>query len=190
MMVSLPHGPLRGDRGLSSMKNAVDRSSTLGDSSSVRPRAATTTLNQLIGVGVLMLMVAVTSSPSGAQSISTLSLGPTILLSKPGTTARTATLIASTTAMSRAQLNYPKHPEWSWYITGGTALACILLCGFRRRWPLGLRWSDTEAFRIEAEQKCWSMWIRAISVLNIENWGTQLSRVSDQELGHPHQPKL
>ena len=87
-----------------------------------------------------MLMVAVTSIPSGAQNISTLNFGPSTPMSITGITAGTATLIASTTAMSSAEQNYPKHPEWSWYISGGAALACILFCGFRRILQFRLRW--------------------------------------------------
>jgi hypothetical protein len=77
--------------------------------------------------GNVALTAAITSSPSGAQYLPTLSFGTTSAVSITGSTAQTATLTISTTAATSGALVYPVRPGSRWYASGGTALACILL---------------------------------------------------------------
>jgi subtilase family serine protease len=77
--------------------------------------------------GNVTLTAAITSSPSGAQYLPTLSFGSTSPVSITGATAQTATLTISTTAATSGALVYPVRPGAGWYASGGTALACILL---------------------------------------------------------------
>ena len=76
--------------------------------------------------GNVALTAAITSSPSGAQYLPTLSFGTTSPVSITGSTAQTATLTISTTAATSGALVYPVRPGSRWYASGGTALACIL----------------------------------------------------------------
>jgi subtilase family serine protease len=87
--------------------------------------------------GNVSLTAAITSSPTGAQYLPTLSFGSTSPVSITGATAGTATLTISTTAATSASLAKPVHCGFPWYTEGGAALACILLIGIpaqRRRW--------------------------------------------------------
>jgi sugar lactone lactonase YvrE len=87
--------------------------------------------------GSVVMTAAVTSTPTGAQDLPTLSFGSTSPVSITGTTAGTATLTISTTAATSAVLVYPKHNGVPWYTTGGATLTCILLFSIpvrRRRW--------------------------------------------------------
>jgi N-acetylneuraminic acid mutarotase len=87
--------------------------------------------------GTVALTAALTSSPVGAQYPPTFSLGSANSVNINGTTAGTATLTISTTALPSAALVLPKHPGVPWYAAGGTTLACLLLLGIparRRNW--------------------------------------------------------
>jgi subtilase family serine protease len=77
--------------------------------------------------GNVALTAAITSSPSGAQYLPTLSFDTTSPVSITGSTAQTATLTISTTAATSGALVYPVRPGSRWYASGGTALVCILL---------------------------------------------------------------
>jgi N-acetylneuraminic acid mutarotase len=109
----------------------VSRGATTGNTSVV-------TLTPTGGfTGSIALTGTVTSSPSGAQYLPTLSFGSTSPVSISGTTAGTATLTISTTAATSATLAYPKRPAVPWYTAGGATLACLLLLGIPgrlRRW--------------------------------------------------------
>jgi hypothetical protein len=79
------------------------------------------------------------SGPNVAQfqDPPTFSFNSTSPVNITGTTAVTATLTVYTTAPSTATLSYPARPGTPWYVTGGAALACILLFGIpvrRRSW--------------------------------------------------------
>jgi hypothetical protein len=85
----------------------------------------------------LALTAVVTSSPAGAVDPPTVSFGSTGTVNIAGTTDGTATLAISTTAPTSAALAHPQRPGSPWYLTGGTALACLLLFGIparRRTW--------------------------------------------------------
>jgi hypothetical protein len=89
--------------------------------------------------GSVTLTASITSSPSSAQYLPTLSFGSTTPVSITSTTAGTATLTISTTAPTSAALIYPKRPGAPWYAAGGATLtlACLLLFGIparRRSW--------------------------------------------------------
>jgi len=87
--------------------------------------------------GSVALTAAITTSPSGAVNLPTLSFGTTTPVNISGTTAATATLTISTTAATTSSLAYPQNNHAPWYSAGGAALACILLFGIpgrRRRW--------------------------------------------------------
>jgi hypothetical protein len=93
--------------------------------------------------GSVALTAAITSSPSGAQDLPTLSFGSTSPVSITGPAAGTATLTVSTTAATTGDLDYPARPGVRWISAGGTALACLLLFGIparksRLRMMLGL----------------------------------------------------
>jgi hypothetical protein len=88
-------------------------------------------------IGSLALTAVVTSSPAGAVDPPTVSFGSTGTVNIAGTTDGTATLAISTTAPTSAALAHPQRPGSPWYLTGGTALACLLLFGIparRRTW--------------------------------------------------------
>jgi hypothetical protein len=77
--------------------------------------------------GAVALTAAITSSPTGAAYLPTLSFGSTSPVSITGSNAGTATLTISTTAATTATLVHPKHPAVPWYAAGGATLACVLL---------------------------------------------------------------
>jgi sugar lactone lactonase YvrE len=83
--------------------------------------------------GSVALTASITSSPSGAQHLPTLSFGSTNPVAIAGTSAGTATLTISTTAAGSAALVYPKRLGVPWYPTGSAVLAGILLFGIPRR---------------------------------------------------------
>ena len=87
--------------------------------------------------GNVTLTAAITSSPTGATNLPTLSFGSTTPVNISGTAAGTATLTISTTAASSAAIDPRRSaPPW-WYATGGATLACILLIFIparRRNW--------------------------------------------------------
>ncbi|MGO9084250.1 MAG: choice-of-anchor tandem repeat GloVer-containing protein [Candidatus Sulfotelmatobacter sp.] len=94
--------------------------------------------------GSVTLTAAITSSPSGAQNLPTLSFGSTSPVSITGTSAVTATLTIATTAPTTGALAYPAHPEFRWY-GGGATLAFglffgigICIPGRRRSWRMRL----------------------------------------------------
>jgi subtilase family serine protease len=78
--------------------------------------------------GSVTLTAAITSSPSGAQYLPTLSFGSTSPVSITSASAGTATLTISTTAPTSRALAYPVHPGVRWY-AGGTTLAFGLIFG-------------------------------------------------------------
>jgi uncharacterized repeat protein (TIGR03803 family) len=77
--------------------------------------------------GNVTLTAAITSSPSGAQYLPTLSFGSTSPVNI-GTSAGTATLTISTTAPTTGAFAYPAHAGVRWY-AGGTTLAFGLCLG-------------------------------------------------------------
>ena len=81
--------------------------------------------------GNVKLTATITSSPTGAQEIPTLSFGSTTPVSITSTTAGTATLTISTTAATSGALTYPVRPGFRWYTTGSAALAFALVFGIR-----------------------------------------------------------
>ena len=83
--------------------------------------------------GTVTLTAVITTSPTGAQYLPTLSFGSSSPVNVTGTNAGTATLTISTAAATSSALIYPKHPGVPWYATGGTVLACILLYGIPKR---------------------------------------------------------
>ena len=87
--------------------------------------------------GSVALTAAITSSPTGAVDLPTLSFGSTSPVSISGATAETATLTISTTAATSAALHRPQARRRPGWLGGGGLLACIVLFGFtarRRRW--------------------------------------------------------
>lgn len=92
--------------------------------------------------GSVALTAAVTSSPTGAVNLPTLSFGATTPVSITSTAAGTATLTISTTAASTTSCSAMNqtHPPIPWKAGGGAALACLLLFGIpaRRRKLRGL----------------------------------------------------
>jgi hypothetical protein len=94
---------------------------------------STITLTPANGLsGSVTLTATITSSPSGAQDLPTVSFGSTSPVSIAGTAAVTATLTITTTAPSTATLVRPALPGIHWY-QGGAALACLLLFGIPAR---------------------------------------------------------
>ena len=90
--------------------------------------------------GSVTLTAAITSSPTGAQYLPTLSFGSTSPVTITSASAGTATLTISTTAPTSRALAYPAHPGVRWY-AGGTSLAFGLFFGIgicisarRRSW--------------------------------------------------------
>src|SRR6202012_5285716 len=93
-------------------------------------------------IGSVALTAAVTSSPPGVLSPPIVSFGSLGTVSITGVSFGTATLTISTEApthgCSSAHLTEDGTP---WYVTGSSALACVLLCGVpmrRRGWQRGL----------------------------------------------------
>lgn len=89
--------------------------------------------------GGVALTAAVTSSPSGAQDLPTLSFGSTSPVTITGTAAGTATLTVGTTAPGGC-VQSDQAPREVFWGGGGAALACLLLLVvpvLRRRW----RWA-------------------------------------------------
>jgi hypothetical protein len=83
------------------------------------------------------LTAAVTTSPSGAVNIPTLSFGSTSPVSFSAATSGSATLTVTTTAESGCTSSYQRQQGIPWYTGGGAALACVLLFGVparRRKW--------------------------------------------------------
>ncbi|MGO9087734.1 MAG: choice-of-anchor tandem repeat GloVer-containing protein [Terriglobales bacterium] len=90
--------------------------------------------------GSVTLTAAITSSPSGAQNLPTVSFGSTSPVSISGASAVTATLTIATTAPTTGALAYPARPGLRWY-AGGTTLVFGLCLGIgiciparRRSW--------------------------------------------------------
>jgi hypothetical protein len=83
--------------------------------------------------GSVALTAAVTSSPSGAQDLPTLSFGSTSPVSIGGTFGGTATLTVSTTAPGVCSRLYQTPGGIFWYMWGGAALVCVLLLGMQAR---------------------------------------------------------
>jgi hypothetical protein len=105
----------------------------------VIPGASTTsTLTITAGsnyAGTMNLGCALTTSPTGAQSLPTCSLSPAALPIAAGGSG-TSTFTVKTTAQSGSAMTRPSHNSL-WDLGGGTALAGLLLLGFparRRRW--------------------------------------------------------
>jgi subtilase family serine protease len=83
--------------------------------------------------GSVTLAATLTSSPPGAQYPPTLSFGTTSPVSVTSAGAATATLTVSTTAPTTGAFRPSARPGIRWYPLGETALAGILLVGFRAR---------------------------------------------------------
>jgi len=78
--------------------------------------------------GSVTLTAAITSSPSGAQALPTLSFGNSSPVSITGAASATATLTIVTTTAGSASLA-PANRALPWTRIGGAALACLLLFG-------------------------------------------------------------
>jgi hypothetical protein len=86
--------------------------------------------------GGVTLTAAITSSPTGAQDLPTLSFGSTSPVNIIGPTAGMATLTTTTTPAGCTQASQMQHGV-PWYIGGVAGLACVLLFGVparRRSW--------------------------------------------------------
>jgi len=91
--------------------------------------------------GSVALTAAITSSPSGAQDLPTLSFGSSSPVSITGVSAETATLAITTQPATSAAMTRPKLPGGSLYLAGNLALGCLLLFGVpkrRRSWRIML----------------------------------------------------
>jgi hypothetical protein len=77
--------------------------------------------------GSVALTAAITSSPSGASDLPTLSFGSTSPVNITGTYSGTATLTITTKSSASGTLSYPKRPGIPWYAFGGSTLAICLL---------------------------------------------------------------
>jgi hypothetical protein len=92
--------------------------------------------------GSIALTAAVTSSPSGAEDLPTLSFGSTSQVLISGSGAGVATLTISTTAPGGCLQAAHQAPRGIlWYTGGGAALTCVLLFAIparRRRWRAAL----------------------------------------------------
>jgi hypothetical protein len=87
--------------------------------------------------GSVALTAAITSSPSGAQDLPTLSFGSTSPVNIAGPTAGTATLTITTTAAVGCTQASQMQRGAPWYTGGGAGLICVLLFGVsarRRSW--------------------------------------------------------
>jgi hypothetical protein len=95
---------------------------------------STVTLTPAAGfTGSVALTASLTSSPTGAQYLPTLSFGSTSPVNIAGATAGTATLTVTTTAATSSALLHPRDPGARWYAGGGAVLACLLLFGIPAR---------------------------------------------------------
>jgi hypothetical protein len=83
-------------------------------------------------IGNVTMTAVITSSPTGAQDLPTLSFGSSNLVPITGTNVGTAYLAITTTAPSTATLTRPVLPGIRWY-QGEAALACLLLFGIPAR---------------------------------------------------------
>ncbi len=115
----------------------------IGSSVTVEPGATTGNTSTITVTptggftGSVTLTAAITSNPSGAQDMPTLSFGATSPVGITGSTAETATLTVTTTAATNSSVVYPERPGVPWYAAGGATLACLLLiCAptRQRRW--------------------------------------------------------
>jgi uncharacterized repeat protein (TIGR03803 family) len=79
--------------------------------------------------GNVAITAAITSEPSAAQDLPTLSFGATSPVAITGASAGTATLIVTTTAATSAALVRPAHSQGRGTNPGGTTLAFALLIG-------------------------------------------------------------
>jgi len=99
---------------------------------------STITVTPIAGfTGSVILTAAITSSPTGAVELPTLSFGSTSPVSITGVSAATATLTVSTSPVTRSALSYPVQRGIPWRSAGGAVLACLLLFGIparRRGW--------------------------------------------------------
>jgi uncharacterized repeat protein (TIGR03803 family) len=94
--------------------------------------------------GNVAITAVITSKPSGAQDLPTLSFGATSPVAITGASAGTATLTVTTTAATSAALLHPARPRRRETNSGGAALAIALLIGMgicvpargRRSWTL------------------------------------------------------
>jgi hypothetical protein len=87
--------------------------------------------------GTIELTAALTSSPTGAQDLPTLSFGATNPVIITGTGAGTAVLTINTTAPMSAALTVPARPASRLFSLGGGVLACmffVCIGSRRRRW--------------------------------------------------------
>lgn len=92
--------------------------------------------------GSVALTAAVTSSPTSAQDLPTLSFGSTTPVVISGANPGTATLTINTTGVTSRAVNDPDRPGPErhgvpWYAAGGATLACLLIFGIparRRSW--------------------------------------------------------
>ena len=112
----------------------VSKSSLTLSPGAVTGNTAAITLTPAGGfTGGVTLTAAVTSSPSGAQNLPTLSFGATSPANITGTSAATATLTITTVAPGNAALT-PTDRAFPWS-SAGTSFACLLLFGipFKRR---------------------------------------------------------
>jgi hypothetical protein len=86
--------------------------------------------------GTLNLTCALTTSPTGAQSLPTCSLNPTSVTLKAGASGTSTLTVATTAASANARLAPSGKSVWG-FEGGGVVLAGLLMCGVsarRRRW--------------------------------------------------------
>jgi subtilase family serine protease len=107
---------------VSGTRVTVARGATSGNTSTV----TVTPANGF--TGSVTLTAAITSSPSGAEYLPTLSFGSSSPVSITGTAAETATLTITTTEATRSTLTHSMHRPLPWQ-SAGAALACLLLFG-------------------------------------------------------------
>jgi hypothetical protein len=93
--------------------------------------------------GSVTLSAVLTASPAGASNSPTFSFGSTSPVVISGSSAGTGTLTVSTTPATIGALNRPQMRGLPWYTAGGTALACLFLCGIpgRGRRMRGVFWA-------------------------------------------------
>jgi hypothetical protein len=90
--------------------------------------ASTITVSPMGGfTGSVTLSAAITSSPSGAVNLPTLSFGSTSPVVITGASPATATLTVTTTAPANIAVSKPWKPDGRWLTSSGAFLACILL---------------------------------------------------------------
>jgi hypothetical protein len=83
--------------------------------------------------GSVALTAALTSSPSGAANLPTLSFGSSSPVSITGSIAGSATLTISTNAPTTGATTVPARPGTRWSIAGGVTVACMLMLGLPSR---------------------------------------------------------